>query len=345
MAVARIVIAGAGMIGRMHLRLAMRNPDCVVAAIADPSPAAAALAGEIKVPHFAALEEALDTVKPDGALIATPNQLHVDQALACIARHIPVLLEKPIAESVEEAMVLVDAAETAHVPLLIGHHRRHSSTLTQAKRILQSGRVGRITAVMASALLRKPDRYFEEGAWRKIKGGGPILLNLIHDIDNLRALCGEIVEVQAFASNAARGFAVEDTAAISLRFASGALGTYLLSDIAAAPRSWDQTAGENNSFAYYPDEECYLIAGSRGSLSVPGMRITEYPGTPGWEQAMSFRSEPAEKRDAHERQLAHFLDMIAGRAEPLVSGRDATRTLAVAMAIAKATETGLPVNC
>lgn len=345
MAKTKIVIAGAGLIGRLHASLAARNTDCVLAAIVDPSPLAAEFAKELKVPHYTVLEQALEAERPDGVVIATPNRLHVEQALACIARRIPVLLEKPIAETVDDAMRLVDAAERAHVSLLIGHQRRHSMVLAQAQTILRSGRLGRITAVMASALLRKPARYFQDAPWRKAKGGGPILINMIHDIDNLRALCGEIVEVQAFASNTARGFEVEDTAAISLRFASGALGTYLLSDIAAAPRSWDQTAGENNPFHYYPDGECYLIAGDRGSLALPGLRISEYPGMPDWSQAMTFSREPAEKMDAHERQFAHFLDVIAGRAQPLVSGRDATRTLAVAMAIAEAAKTGLPVNC
>ena len=65
-------------------------------------------------------------------------------------------------------------------------------------------------------------------------------------------LCGDIVAVQAFSSHATRGFPVEDTVAINLRFASGALGTFMLSDTAACARSWEQTTQENKDYSTYP---------------------------------------------------------------------------------------------
>ena len=98
-------------------------------------------------------------------------------------------------------------------------------------------------------------------------GAGPILLNMIHEVHNLRTLCGDIVAVQAFSSNAIRGFPIEDTVAINFRFASGALGTFMLSDTAACPRSWEQTSQENKAYSSYDDEDCYVITGTFGSVS------------------------------------------------------------------------------
>ncbi|MEV9174298.1 gfo/Idh/MocA family oxidoreductase, partial [Klebsiella pneumoniae] len=90
-------------------------------------------------------------------------------------------------------------------------------------------------------------------------------------------LCGEIVAVQAMASSARRGFAVEDTAAVTLRFAAGALGTLGVSDVAAGPWSWELTSGEN---PFYPrqDGDCYLVAGRDGALAVPTLDLWRYDG-------------------------------------------------------------------
>ena len=186
------------------------------------------------------------------------------------------LLEKPVAPTSTEAETLVKEAERTGAKILIGHHRAHSPIMARAKQLIDEGRLGKLVAVMGSAVFFKPDHYYAEAPWRKEPGGGPILLNMIHEVHNLRMLCGDIVAVQAFASQATRGFPVEDTVAINLRFASGALGTFMLSDTAASARSWEQTSQENKAYSTYPDEDCYVIAGTFGSLSIPTMRLKTY---------------------------------------------------------------------
>ncbi|MCA1371958.1 gfo/Idh/MocA family oxidoreductase, partial [Bradyrhizobium sp. BRP14] len=127
--------------------------------------------------------------------------------------------------------------------------------IKSAREAVTNGKLGQLTAVVGLWLLRKPDDYFEV-AWRREAGGGPLLINLIHDIDNLRFICGEIVEVQALTSNKVRGFAVEDTAALLLRFANGALGTVTVSDATPAPWSWELSSGENPAYPRQ-DQPCY----------------------------------------------------------------------------------------
>jgi predicted dehydrogenase len=274
----RIAVAGAGLIGRRHIELIGQRGDCELMAIVDPAPSALAFAREAGVPLHRSLADLFASERPDAVIAATPNSMHVQNGVDCVAHGVPVLLEKPVADSVEDAQRLIDAAERAKIPVLIGHHRRHSPILEKAREIVEGGVLGRLVAVMGSAMFYKPDSYFDEGPWRREPGGGPILINMIHEVDDLRALCGEIAQVQALASNAIRGFPVEDTVAINLRFAHGALGTFMLSDTAAAARSWEQTSGENSSYASYPDEDCYVIAGVSGSLAVPSMRLKVYAG-------------------------------------------------------------------
>ena len=335
----RIAIAGAGLIGRAHTQRIRELDGCELAAYADPSPAAAALAAESAVPLYEDLANLLAKERPDGVILATPNALHVAGALQCLEAGVPVLVEKPIADTLEEAQRLVDATERTGVPVLVGHHRRHSAILEQAIWTVRSGALGRLVAVTASATFVKPDSYFTDGPWRAQPGGGPILINLVHEIDNLRALVGDIAEVQAFASHATRGHPVEDTVAINLRFANGVLGTFMLSDCAASPRSWEQTAGENKSYDHHADEDCYVIAGTQGSLSVPTMRLRYYTGERSWWAPMETRRLPLPDADPLLRQLAHFCEVIRGKATPRVTAEDARKTLEATLAVAQAART------
>jgi predicted dehydrogenase len=213
--------------------------------------------------------------------------------------------------------------------------------MAKAKAVIEEGRLGRLVSVMGSAMFFKPDNYFTDAPWRTVQGGGPILINLIHEIHNLRMLCGDIVAVQAMSSNAVRGFQVEDTAVINFQFASGVLGTFLLSDAAASAKSWEQTSQENKDYATYVDEDCYLIAGDMGSLSVPTMRLKTYPRAAdrSWFKPFQVDVIELQREDPLALQLAHFLEVIQGQAKPLVSVRDGLQNLQVVEAIASAIET------
>jgi predicted dehydrogenase len=340
----RIAVAGAGLIGRHHVRLILKSGSCKLSAIVDPAPGAADFAREAGVPIFPSLTDLFATKRPDGVIVATPNSLHVKNGMECVDHGVPVLVEKPISDSVEEALRLVEAAESAGLPFLVGHHRRHSPILANAHAIVEDGTLGPIVAVMGSALFYKPDSYFDEGPWRREVGGGPILINMIHEVDDLRSLCGEIVAVQAFSSSATRGFPVEDTVAINLRFEGGALGTFLLSDTAASARSWEQTSRENSSYPHYPDEDCYLIAGTQGSLAIPTMRLKLYTGERSWWKPFHEDLIGVEPADPLARQLEHFCSVIRGTSHPLVTGRDAVQTLRATLAIHEAAQTGRPVH-
>lgn len=343
--VLQIAVAGAGLIGRRHIEIIQANPRTALCAIVDPTPAASALAAELGVAHFASLEDLFEGIRPDGVVLATPNHLHVPGALACVAHGVPAIVEKPVADSLEAGQRLVDALEEKPVTMLVGHHRRHSSTLQQARRAIQSGELGRVVTVMGSAQFYKPDSYFEQGAWRKAPGGGPILINLIHEMDNLRYLCGEVRSVHAIASSAVRGFAVEDSAAMTLVFENGTLGTFTLSDTVASPRSWEQTSGENTAYPSYPSEDCYFIAGTHGSLAVPTLRTWSYDQRPdakepGWWTPFTEGRLPLEAVDPLVAQLDHFCDLLQGQGEPVITVEDALQSLRTVEAVRRSIATG-----
>lgn len=343
MAAVRIAVAGAGLIGRRHIEEVNRNSGTELAAIIDPSDAAAQLAGTLSVSLHGSLSALFAASQVDGVILATPNHMHVEQGLACIKAGMPVLIEKPVAQSYAEGVKLCDIADAAGARVLVGHHRRHSPILSKAVQIVRSGVLGRLVAVMGSAVFYKPAGYHDGlFAWRRQPGGGPILINMIHEIDNLRTMVGEIASVQATASNAIRGFEVEDTVAINLRFANGALGSFLLSDTAACPRSWEQTSGENEAYAHYPDEDAYTVIGTDGSLSVPTMRLKLYQKAEerSWHTPFVTENHTQPRKDPLALQIEHFAAIIRGEAEPLVTCRDGLQNLRITDAIAEAARTG-----
>lgn len=343
MSTTRLAVIGAGVIGRTHIDRILRAPDLALAGIADPTPAGESLARSVGVPWFADHLNLLEQVRPQGAVVATPNATHVGVATDCLERGVAALVEKPIADTVADAQRLVEAEASHQTPVLVGHHRRHNPINRRARALIEQGHLGRIVSATALALFLKPDRYFDV-AWRRQAGGGPVLINLIHDIDMLRFLVGEIVSVQAADSHAVRGFEVEDTAAAVLRFDNGALGTVVVSDAAASPWCWDFCAGEQGQ---YPRQEArsHFIAGTHGSLSLPDLALWSYRGERQWHAEMTREQTMVHAADPYERQLQHFAAVIDGLEAPLCSAQDGLRTLQATLAVREAAVNGRAVSC
>ncbi|MGL5136387.1 MAG: Gfo/Idh/MocA family protein [Beijerinckiaceae bacterium] len=338
----RIAVMGAGQIGRRHISHIVAEPTVALHAVVDPAPGTQAVAAASGAPWFPDFDTMLAAGRPDGVLIATPNQLHVAHGLAAVAAGLPVLVEKPIADDLGEGAKLVSAAASAGVPLLTGHHRRHNPMVARAKEIIASGKLGRIVAAHSFFWLLKPDEYFET-EWRRMPGAGPVLMNAIHDIDLFRYLVGEVAEVHAFQNNAVRGHPVDETSVVILRFDNGALGTLNISDTVVAPWSWEQTTGENAAFPQ-ADQHCYHIGGTHGSLAVPRLELWSNPGKRGWFEPFAIAREVVADEDPLRLQIRHFARVIRGDELPLVSGAEGLATLKVIAAIHRSAREGRSVR-
>lgn len=329
----RLAIVGAGSMGRVHAAQIAANGRCELAATVDP----AAEGADFR--SIAALLESGQAL--DGAIVATPNHLHVETASALLEAGIPVLVEKPVAESNEAAEKLTGTVRATGVAALVGQHRRHSTAIAAARESIEAGRLGRIVAVNATTLFHKPAAYFATPWRRQPEYGGPILINLIHDIDSLRWLAGEVMAVQAMASSRTRGLAVEDTAAVLLEFSSGALGTLLVSDATVAPHSWEQTSGENPIYARDASQDCLTIAGTLGTLVIPSLRLWRQDAArASWTEPFCQEALPHREADPLARQLDHFCDVIEHGAAPVSPVADAARSLEVALAVRQAAYSG-----
>jgi predicted dehydrogenase len=141
----RVLLAGLGVRGRHWAEVLTRNPRTEIAAYADPNPAAiertAAQYGAR--PSFASLEEALNEGPAvDAIVLANPPIGRESQVRASVARRLPMLIEKPLALDVEEARLLVEIAESADVPLMVGLNFRYLAVTTESIRLMRGGVVG-----------------------------------------------------------------------------------------------------------------------------------------------------------------------------------------------------------
>ena len=338
----RIAVIGAGTIGKTHILNALQSPEIELVGVAESNPSAVEWVKAHGLPCVDTHTQLLSQFKPDGVVVATPNDLHARMSLDALDAGSAVLVEKPIADSLEDARSIQAASLRTGLPVLVGHQRRHNPIMQQAKSMVDQGRLGKPVCVTGMATWYKDEAYFEP-AWRRTLVGGPVLINLIHDVDLMRFLFGDILSVQAMTSNATRGFEVEDTAVMIFRFANGALGTFTLSDTAVAPWNYDLAAQETIRF---PQQEvgALFFSGTQGSLSLPRLDFWHYEGERHWERPITVTRTLPLSQSPYRLQLANFVQVIQGLATPVCSALDGLRALEVAWAVRESAQSGRPVE-
>ena len=340
----RLALIGAGEIGGRHLKLMAAEPDCRLVAIADPSPRAEAIAEKVGCSYYQRYEEMLEGEHPEGAIVAAPTPLHAPIGVACAKRGVHMLMEKPVTDTVEAGHDLIKAANDARVQIAVGHHRRFDPAVKAAQAIIASGEIGRLVGISGIWATRKHDEYYSAD-WRRQPGGGPILINLIHDIDMLRFCCGEIESVYAETRNVERGLQVEDSGAVMLRFRSGPIATITFSDTTPSPWGWERASGDNPRTPGIP-ENCFRFFGTEASFEFPNIAVWRNPppAEPSWLQPVRKVARPLPQRAALAEQLKHLCQVVRGEAEPRVSAVDGLATLAATVALLESASRKQPVE-
>lgn len=344
MAPVRLAVIGTGQIGRLHCEVAAAEPAVDLVAVSTLDPDAAGLARRLGVPLVSDYRSVLDTARPDAVVVATPNRHHLEMGAFFATAGVHVLVEKPIAETVAAGAELVAAAERGRVHLLVGHHRRHNALVRTARDIVRSGRLGRVVGVNLMATMLKPASYYAI-SWRRHAGAGPLLVNLVHEVDLLRAVVGEIDGVLAAGASLVRGFGFDDTAAIVVRFAGGALGTILMTDSTPSAWSWEASVDEGLGFHNAGQDNAYIL-GTDAALSLPHLRHWSYDAhepDPGWTAPLRSEVHPVATNDPYAAQIRNLAGVVRGTASPVVSGTDGLRSLAVVEAVIEAARRGRAV--
>ena len=230
------------------------------------------------------------------------------------------------------------------MPVLTGHHRRHNPIMQAARDFVASGALGKVVAANGTWLHRKPDDYFDV-TWRREAGGGPILINAIHDIDCLRMVVGEIESVQATASSKTRGFPVEDTAAAVLTICERRARHVHRQRCDREPVELGGDLARKRDHARASSRTASSSPARAAASSIPQLQHWSYDKPDGaWADPLTRRTLPVRHADPYPRQLHHFARVIRGEEKPVIDAAEGARTLAATLAIAESAKTGRPVE-
>ena len=338
-----ISIVGTGLMGLQHIKAISKSKKANLHSIVDISDSAKKLSNKYKIPLYSDVSSLLKSNQLDAVIVATPNQLHEKHTISFLKKKIPVLLEKPISDNIKSAKKIIISSKKNKTPLLIGYHRRHNAIVSKVKTIIRSGKLGNIVSANVLCWLYKHKEYFKE-TWRISRGGGPLGINLVHDIDMICYLLGSIRYVQAFTTNKTRKHKVEDTATVNLIFESGALCTLNISDTIVAPWSYELTAGENPAYPV-TNQSAYMIGGTKGSIQFPNLKYWFYKKERSWWNKIFLKSDINKKDDnTLVNQIDHFSDVVLKKVKPKVNGSDGLNSLKIFAAITKSAKTGKKIK-
>lgn len=330
----RIVIAGQGSIGQRHLRLARQIfPSADIRVLRHkqyPDVPAGANGAFVK------LSEALDFA-PDIAVIANPATFHIDVALPLAAAGSHLLIEKPIAASVDDVEKLIEVCSKGGRVLQVGYNLRFHPSLQMFRAQILNNIIGRIVSVRCEVGQYlpswRPDGDYRESVSAKRNLGGGALLELSHEIDYMRWIFGEVAWLKATLCRQSNlDIDVEDTTHLTLAFEPSTSGRQLVGSL-------------NMDFVRHDVTRQCVAIGEEGSLKWDGItgRVELYTTeTNAWKEM--FQHSP-QRDDSYNAEWMHFLDCINGSKQPLISGEDGLRVLQIVNAARMSSESGAKVEC
>lgn len=326
----RFLIVGLGSVGQRHWRnlLTLGGRDFVFVRTGLGKLDNSALSQVPTVPDIASGL----AYQPKAVVIANPTAFHIETALASVRAGCHVLIEKPIGHRLTGCDELEALAAERGCAVLVGYQFRFHPGLQQLRQFLNDGAIGQPVSVQAHWGEFLPgwhpwEDYRHSYSARRDLGGG-VTLTLSHPIDYLLWLLGDIVEVQAVSTRAG-SLDIEgpDTIHANLQFSNGTIGQLHLDYIQQPATHWLQVIGQQGTLQWYnPDGlvRCYR-AGTH--------QWERYPVPANFERNNMFLSE-----------MQHFLQCIAGQAQPMCTVADGRRALQVALAVDTAVETKTTVR-
>ena len=326
----KFLIAGFGSIGRRHFRnLVSLGENDILFLRSHLGNLPDEEIGDF--PVYTDLKSALDQ-NPDGVIIANPSSLHLEVAIPAAERGCDILLEKPLANSMDRVPHFVNAVRENGSKVLVGFQFRYHPGLIRIQNLLAEGAIGRILSVRAHWGEYLPDWHpwedYRNSYSAKEDLGGGVVLTLCHPLDYLRWLIGEVEALWAFTGRLGDlALEVEDTAEIGLRFSAGAYGSLHL------------------SYNQKPTSHHLEMVGTAGTIRWDyhsGITSFYKSEVGDWQEIL--QPDDFERNDLFLAQMRHFLAVVRGEIEPACSLEDGIKALELALAAKISAASGFMVE-
>jgi predicted dehydrogenase len=333
----RFAIVGCGRIGHRHAQLLAEKQvgGAELVGVCDVIPErASAFAKKYGVPQFTDMDEMVVATKADVVSVLTPSGLHAEHVIR-LARHgKPIVCEKPMALTLDDADAMIRACDAARCRLFIVKQNRWNRPVLKLREALERGRFGKL--VMGTVRVRwcRTQEYYDLDAWRGTwRYDGGILANQAsHHLDLLEWMMGDVETVFAKSTTALVDVETEDTAVAVLRFTSGALGV-IEATTAARPKDLEGSIS---------------IMGEKGTVEIAGFAVNEMrhwnfvEKTPEDADVLATHSvnPPNVYGFGHQAYLEHVVDCIVNDKHALVDGLEGRKSLELITALYESIESG-----
>lgn len=351
-----IAILGCGKVAHLHAQAIQNLPNANLAAVwSRTKKNAVGFAMQYETKAFENIAQMVDSAQIDLVIVCTPHPFHRQPAVEAASAGAHILVEKPLASTLEDADAIIDACKNSGVKLGVVSQRRWYAPVMRVKKAIEAGKIGKPVFGTVNMLGWRDKNYYDADAWRgtwKMEGGGVLVNQAPHQLDLLLWYMGEIDEVYGLWKNLNHPYIeVEDTAVAIIKFKNGGIGNIIVSN-SQKPGIYGKVHvhGENGaSVGVQTDGGAMFVAGMSTVLEPPVNDLWTVPGEEKklakWVKKDSEFFKSIDPTVFYmERQIEDFLDALENDREPLVTGYDGRRTVELFTAIYRSTRENRPVK-
>lgn len=319
----KVAVIGTGSMGQNHVRLYSDIDGCELVGIADSDQnKVELLSSRYGGTPYSDYRELLEKEKPDAVTIALPTSMHKEASLACLDAGAHILVEKPIAKTVEEARIIVEAAKKTNKILQIGHIERFNPAITQLKQRLDDGQLGKIFTIHARRQSPYPGRITDVGVASDLA---------THELDMMRYLTASEVSTMTAETSKVMNTSNEDIVFGLVRFDNSILGILDINWVTPTKVRKIAVTGENGMFEVdYLNQELSFHSNFAAEQNVNKSEwfITKFGVAEGdYTRYRVLKKEPLRV------EIEAFLECCRTNSQPLVSGDDGLQALSLALKI------------